>query len=182
MAESRSGVEHAAEKFLTYFSKGLNILSAVWLSAVAMVILRDVIGREAFGAPFYGTNEIVSNSVLSIVMLQLPLSFLERRALRSTIVYDKLGIRGRGVVEAVSYGLAALLFLAMAIGGWPNMIEGWEILEQEGSGIIEIPVYPIRSLVVVVSALGVCVCSLMMYQALIRPQDFAETQMDAGGE
>lgn len=183
MARLLIGAENTvAERVLGSFSKGLNALSAVWLSAVAIVILRDVVGREMFGAPFYGTNEIVSNSVLSIVMLQLPLSFLEHRSLRTTILFDRLGLRGKGVTEAVSYTLAGLLFLAIAIGSWPNMIEAWAILEQEGSGIIEIPVYPIRTLVIVVSALGVGVCSLLVYQALTSPEVFNSRDMDVRGE
>ena len=49
--------------------------------------------------------------------------------------------------DNASYILAAVLFLVIAVGSWPNMIEGWAIGEQEGSGIINIPVYPIRTLV-----------------------------------
>ena len=83
-----------------------------------------------------------------------------------------VGPRGKGVIDALSYILAGLLFLGIAIGGWPNMIEAWQILEQEGSGIIVIPVYPIRSLVVFVSIISVGVCCLLIYQSLTRPQDY----------
>jgi hypothetical protein len=52
------------------------------------------------------------------------------------------------------------------------MIEGWAIGEQEGSGIINIPVYPIRTLVVFVSIFGVAVCALLTFKALTRPHEF----------
>ena len=42
----------------------------------------------------------------------------------------------------------------------------------EGSGILQIPVYPVRTLVVVVSIMGVAVCALLTARALGRPRDF----------
>ena len=151
------------------FSKALNIISGVWLFAITALILYDVVGREAFDTPFHGTNEIVSNSVLSILMLQLPLTIVNRSSLRTTILYGKMGARGKGITEAISYSLAGLIFLGIAYGSWENMIESWEILEQEGSGVVEIPVYPIRTLVVFIGFIGALVCSLMVYKSLKTP-------------
>ena len=159
----------------------MNVISAVWIGSVALLILFDVTGREFFNSPIYGTNEIVSNSVLSILFLQLPLSILSRSALRTTIFYGVVGTRGKGWIDAVSYALAGLLFLCIAIGSWPNMIEGWEILEQEGSGIVNIPVYPIRTLVIVVSAMAFVVCSLLVYQSLFQPKRFDEFNTASDG-
>ena len=159
-------------KLLEVCSTGLNVLSAIWLASVAALILADVIGREVFGIPIYGTNEMVANSVLSILMLQLPLAILSRNSLRTTIVYANLGPRGKSLVNASSYFFALLLFAAIGIGSWPNMIEAWQILEQEGSGIVTIPVYPIRTLVVVVSGICVLVCSLLIYESLFHNEKF----------
>ena len=162
------------EKIVEKFATGLNIISAIWLASIALLILSDVVGREFFGSPIYGTNEIVSNSVLSILFLQLPLSILNRNSLRTTIVYGALGLRGKSIINACSYFIALLLFLAIGVGSWPNMIEAWDILEQEGSGIVTIPVYPIRTLVVFVSFVGIIVCLLLIYQALVKPEDFED--------
>lgn len=174
MSNRFADAEARIEKTVEIFASSLNVISAVWLASVALLILYDVSGREIFGAPFHGTNEIVSNSVLSILFLQLPLSILNRSSLRTTIIYGSLSTKGKGYVDAMSYLFAALLFLVIAVGSWPNMIEAWEILEQEGSGVINIPVYPIRTLVVFVSAVGVFVCSLLIYHSLVRPEDFED--------
>lgn len=159
-------------RVLELCSRGLNILSAIWLGSVAALILADVVGREAFGSPIYGTNEMVANSVLSILMLQLPLAILNRNSLRTTIVYFMLGNRGRSFVNALSYLLAMCLFVAIGVGSWPNMIEAWAILEQEGSGIVTIPVYPIRTLVVVVSGICVLICMLLVYESLFHHEEY----------
>jgi len=154
------------------FSKALNVVSGVWLFSITVLILYDVIGREVFASPFHGTNEIVSNSVLSILMLQLPLTIINRSSLRTTILYGKMGPRGKGITEAISYLLAGLVFLGIAYGSWENMIEAWDILELEGSGIVEIPVYPIRTLVVFIGFIGAFVCSLMVYKSLKIPESY----------
>jgi len=154
------------------FSKALNVVSGVWLFSITVLILYDVIGREVFASPFHGTNEIVSNSVLSILMLQLPLTIINRSSLRTTILYGKMGPRGKGITEAISYLLAGLVFLGIAYGSWENMIESWDILELEGSGIVEIPVYPIRTLVVFIGFIGAFVCSLMVYKSLKIPESY----------
>jgi len=154
------------------FSKSLNVVSGVWLFSITVLILYDVIGREVFASPFHGTNEIVSNSVLSILMLQLPLTIINRSSLRTTILYGKMGPRGKGITEAISYLLAGLVFLGIAYGSWENMIEAWDILELEGSGIVEIPVYPIRTLVVFIGFIGAFVCSLMVYKSLKIPESY----------
>ena len=160
------------ERIVGTFARVLNVVSAVWLASIALLILYDVVGREAFGSPFHGTNEIVSNSVLSILFLQLPLSILTRSSLRTTILYDHAGNWGKALIEAASYILAGALFLVIAVGSWPNMIEGWAIGEQEGSGIVYIPVYPIRTLVVFVGFVGIAVCALLTTRALTRPHEF----------
>ncbi|HJO86053.1 MAG: TRAP transporter small permease [Rhodospirillales bacterium] len=174
--------EQKTEQSVESFAKVLNVISAAWIFSVAALILFDVVGREVFASPFHGTNEIVSNSVLAILMLQLPLSILNRSSLRTTIVYGKVRAMGKGIIDSISYLLAGLLFLAIAIGSWSNMVESWEILEQEGSGIVEIPVYPIRTLVVFVGFFGVAVCSLLIYHSLKRPEDFDHSETTEIGE
>ncbi len=167
---SLTGTHRIIDKLSTV----LNVISAIWLACIATLILADVVGREMFGSPIYGTNEIVANSVLSILFLHLPLSILHRNSLRTTIVYGSASPRGRSIINASSYFLALLLFAAIGYGSWPNMIEAWSILEQEGSGVVTIPVYPIRTLVVVVSWICVVVCLLLIYQSLMEPDKYED--------
>ena len=168
-------------KNLTTAANGLNAIAAVWLMSIAVLILYDVLVREAgipwglFDEPFYGTNEIVSNSVISILFLQLPLSILNKNSLRTTILYSQAGVNGRGYIDALSYVLGAVLFLIIAWGSWDNMIEAWAIGEVEGSGIVTIPVYPIRTLLFAVSGLFAAVCLLLAYNAVVYPEENEES-------
>ena len=111
-------------------------------------------------------------------MLQLPLSILTRGTLRTTILYGLMRRFGRAVVDIISYLSSLALFLVIAFGSWSRMLEGWAILEQEGSGVVTIPVYPIRTLVVVVAIFGVIVSALMVWHAIFDPHKTDEMYED----
>jgi TRAP-type C4-dicarboxylate transport system permease small subunit len=171
------------EQNLTKAAGSLNIVAAVCLMSIAIIILYDVFVRELgipfglYDEPFYGTNEIVSNSVVAILFLQLPLSILNKSSLRTTIFYSQTGTRGKGYIDAISYLLGATLFILIAYGSYETMIEGWAIRETEGSGIISIPVYPIRTLLFGVSGVVAGVCLLHAFDALVHPEK-AEDQSE----
>jgi TRAP-type C4-dicarboxylate transport system permease small subunit len=133
----------ALEKFCT----ALNYIAAVWLMLIAVVIFVEVTGRGVFST-FLGGDEIVTNSVPAIVFLQIPLAILTGSMLRTTITFDHLNKRWRHMVNAVAYLLGMILFIAVAVGGWTDMIKGWEIGEYQGIGALEVPVYPIRTIII----------------------------------
>ena len=91
----------------------------------------EVVGRGLFSA-FLGGDEIVTNSVPAIVFLQVPLAILTGSMLRTTITYDHLNKRWRHIVNAVSYLMGMMLMIGIAVGGWTDMINGWEIGEYQG--------------------------------------------------
>ena len=125
----------------------LNYIAAAWLMALAVVIFVEVTGRGLFSA-FLGGDEIVSNSVPAIIFLQVPLAILSGSMLRTTITFDHLNKRWRQTVNAVSYLIGMLLFIGIAVGGWTDMIKGWEIGEYQGIGALEVPVYPVRTIII----------------------------------
>ena len=133
----------ALERFCT----ALNYIAAAWLMLIAVVIFVEVTGRGVFNT-FLGGDEIVTNSVPAIVFLQIPLAILTGSMLRTTITFDHLNKRCRHMVNAVAYLLGMILFIAVAVGGWTDMIKGWEIGEYQGIGALEVPVYPIRTIII----------------------------------
>ena len=125
----------------------LNYVAAGWLMLIALVIFVEVTSRGVFNT-FLGGDEIVTNSVPAIVFLQVPLAILAGSMLRTTIVFDHLGRRWRRVVNAVAYTLGVALFIGIAVGGWSDMVKGWEIGEYQGIGALEVPVYPVRTIII----------------------------------
>lgn len=141
----------------------MNSAATIWAFLLAVVILFDVVGRSAFGTPFQGTKEIVSNSIVALAFLQFPLAVQDRTLLRSTFLYDRMPAPARRGVDVIGALLGAAVFAAMAAGGWSDMIIGWRIGEFEGEGAFRIPVYPVRTIIVVLS--GICAL-LFVYNAV----------------
>jgi TRAP-type C4-dicarboxylate transport system permease small subunit len=134
-------------RVLERICSALNYIAAAWLMLLAVIIFIEVVGRGLFSA-FLGGDEIVTNSVPAIVFLQVPLAILTGSMLRTTITYDHLNKRWRHIVNAVSYLMGMMLMIGIAVGGWTDMINGWEIGEYQGIGALEVPVYPVRTIII----------------------------------
>lgn len=156
----------------------LTIVAAVWLVLIAVVIFLEVTGRGLLGV-FLGGNEIVTNSVPAIVFLQVPLAVQAGTMLRTTIVYDNLGRRGKSFVNIASYVCGIVLFVAIAVGGWDDMIRGWEIKEYQGIGALEVPVYPIRTIIIVSAILTFAVYASLIVREVLG-EDTADAAVSAG--
>ena len=149
-------------------TRALNSLAAVWLVALAAIILYDVVGRSMFDAPFLGAHEIVGNSVVGILFLQIPNAIRSGGMTRTTLIYDKVGPWGQIAISSLANLAGLVFFAAIAIGGWGDMVTGWRIGEYEGIGALEVPVYPIRTLTVFMSILAGFVYLLLLHDTMRR--------------
>lgn len=160
-------------------SRVLNGVAAIWLMVIAVVIFLEVTGRGLFNT-FLGGDEIVTNSVPAIVFLQVPLAIRVGSMLRTTIVFDNVGFRFRRLINGVSYVIGIVLFIAIGVGGWEDMIKGWEIGEFQGIGALEVPVYPIRT-IIIFSAFLITLIYLTLLVKAITGTDDTPGVKDAGG-
>ena len=152
----------ALERLCTW----LNYVAAAWLMVIAVVIFLEVTSRGVFGT-FLGGDEIVTNSVPAIVFLQVPLAIMTGSMLRTYIVYDRLGARWRKFVNACAYLIGMVLFIGVSVGGWSDMIKGWEIGEYQGIGALEVPVYPVRT-IIIASAILITLIYFVLCVGLLR--------------
>lgn len=132
-----------------------HMFAAFWIFAIGIVICLDVLSRALFNAPFAGTAEIVGNSVVAIVFLQLPAAVHSGGMLRAEILDVFLSPAALRFVHAFGFFLGAGLFLAVAVSAWAPMLEAWSISEFAGNeSTVQIPLYPIRTLLVLMSVLA----------------------------
>ena len=124
----------------------LQSVAAIWLILVALTIFAEVTFRNL--GIFLGADQIVQNSVPAIVFLQVPFAIASGTMLRTTLIYDFFKKRGKMIINIISYVIGIMLFVGIAVGGWTDMIKGWEIGEYQGIGAIEFPVYPIRTVII----------------------------------
>ncbi|MCO5160227.1 MAG: TRAP transporter small permease [Mesorhizobium sp.] len=149
----------------------LNAMAAIWAFALAFVILVDVAGRLV-GFTFQGTVELVANSIVAIVFLQFPLTIVRGSFLRATVIYDTVADRARKSIDLISCLLGLGIFVAIAWGGWSDMITSFRIGEFEGEGALRVPVYPTRAIIFAMSVLC-AVCYLRLIVSLLGGSQFA---------
>ena len=139
------------QDFVTRSTNILSTISAFWALTLAAILLWDIIGRNLFDAPFLGAHEIVGNSIVGILFLELPSTIKRGAMLRTVFVFNAVNGQWRRVIDSVSYLFGIALFGAIIFGGWGTMITSWKILEIEGAGAFEVPIYPVRTLIIVFS-------------------------------
>ena len=132
--------------FLKKIPEYLQSIAAIWLILVALTIFAEVTFRN-FGF-FLGADLIVQNSVPAIVFLQVPFAIASGTMLRTTLIYDFFKNKGKKIINVISYIVGIMLFIGIAVGGWTDMIKGWEIREYQGIGAIEFPVYIVRTVII----------------------------------
>ena len=71
------------------------------------------------------------------------------------------------IINIISYVIGIMLFLGIAVGGWTDMIKGWEIREYQGIGAIEFPVYPIRTVIIFSSIIVVFIYLSLIVKSFI---------------
>ena len=162
MNEQANAADGEHRDFVTNSTEILSTISAFWALLLCGIFLWDIIGREFFGVPFLGTHEIVGNSIVGILFLELPSSIKRGAMLRTVFIFNAAGETGRKLIDSVSYLLGIALFMAIIIGGWENTIISWETLEIEGAGAFEVPIYPVRTIIIIFSG----ICTLVYMQLL----------------
>ena len=146
--------------FVDRSTEVLSTISAFWGLLLCAVYLWDIIGRELFNTPFQGTHELVANSIVGILFLELPSSIKRRAMIRTVFIFNAVSDQFRRTIDCSTYILGILLFAAIIWGGWDTMITSWELKEFEGAGSFEVPVYPVRTLIIIFSSL----CCLIYLQ------------------
>ena len=83
--------------------------------------------------------------------------------LRTVFVFNAVGTAWRRAIECASYVLGICLFSAIIWGGWGTMITSWATGEIEGAGAFEVPIAPVRTIIIVFSAICILVYAQLFY-------------------
>lgn len=140
-------------KSLSKFTAVLNAIATIWIFAIMFLMAGDVLGRIFLNHPITGTPELVKISIVGIVFMQMPHTLLKGRHIRSEIIVQRLKITKSIWLELLASLAGALVFIALFVASWSATVTSWEILEYEGEGALRVPVYPIRSIILLGSAL-----------------------------
>lgn len=146
------GDDIAWPRALVLFTRGLNVLGALWIVALMVLINADVIGRNAFGAPVRGVSELVGLSIVGIVFLQLADTLRCGRFTRAEVGLAPLQRRRPALaaaLQALHGALGAALMAVMLWAAWPQFLDVARVGEYVGAlGDFTAPLWPVRLLVV----------------------------------
>lgn len=142
------------DKILGWIAQTMKLIAALWLFSLSLFILVEVVARNILNIPIIGLKEIVANSIVIIAFLQLPYTVRIRAMLRADMINNFMSARGADYLERFAFLLGAVLFAAVAYAGWGPMMRAWASLEYEGEGGFRVPVYPVRTIIVLCGALG----------------------------
>jgi TRAP-type mannitol/chloroaromatic compound transport system permease small subunit len=146
----------------------LNWVGSIWVVLLMLLITADVVGRAAFNAPLAGVPEIVKVSIVGLVWCQMAHTLKIGAHLRSTILLDRMPAGIRTAIELASYLLGMVTFALIVYSGWDNTVEAWRIGEFEGEEPVRVPTYPIRTLVLLGSAVTAIQFAVMAAGVLRR--------------
>jgi TRAP-type C4-dicarboxylate transport system permease small subunit len=155
-------------------TKFLMILGAVWSFVLCFFILAEIITR-ALNMPSSGTKEIVANSVVMIVFLQIGYAVRSNSMLRADFVVLALPkpVQKALLIFALILG-AALFFFLLKAGIKPAVrsLANWEF---DGEGSLHVPVWPARWMIVFGAGLAGINYTLL---ALVEIFDLRVEQME----
>lgn len=137
----------------TKLTSTLNAIGTLWIFFIMFIMTGDVLGRVLFNHPITGTPEIVKISIVGIAFLEMPHTLFTGRHIRSEIILQRLPSLPRnllsGIISLVGAGVFCLIFYA----SWSGTIESWQLWEYEGEGALRVPVYPVKTLLLLGCAL-----------------------------
>jgi TRAP-type C4-dicarboxylate transport system permease small subunit len=160
-----TGVAEIAHGGLERFARMFHLISVFGLFAIALLVCADVVSRGLFNKPVPGTAEMVANTLVALVFLQLPFAVLSNGMIRATVIYDAANDTGRLAIETCTCILGIFICASIAYGGWRPMLEAIEIGAYEGEGAFRVPVWPVRIVLVVMSGLAAIAYFAMLINA-----------------
>lgn len=150
----------------------LSLAGTLFVLAILVVVITDIGGRELFNHPLRGATEMVSIAIVVVVFLSLPYAVLAGRTARVDLFSAWLGERTPRVAAGLSilFDLTgAVLMLLMTWALAPEVQRAWELDDYVGSlGDFTVPIWPVRALQCLSSAVTVSVFLLLAFRSMQR--------------
>lgn len=134
-------------------TKLLMILGAVWAFFLCFFILADIITR-AMNMPISGTKEIVANSVVMIVFLQIGYAVRSNSMLRADFLVTAMPKPVQKVLLIFALVLGAALFFFLMKAGIKPAVRSFVNGEFDGEGALRVAVWPTRWMIIFGAALA----------------------------
>ncbi len=124
-------------------TKFLMVFGAIWAFVLCFFILADIICR-ALNMPISGTKEIVANSVVMIVFMQVGFAVRSQSMLRADFLVIMMPASVQKVLLVFGLLLGAAFFFLLLKAGITPALRSFANGEFDGEGALRVPVWPAR--------------------------------------
>ena len=159
--ERKSTVRKGFDRLLTT----LSFIGTAWIFVMMLIIVYDVAARNFLNMPFSGTAEIIRNTIVIVLFLQITDVLRKGHHIRTNVIYDRLPEKGKLVLLTLACLLGAALFGFMAYVSWEPAMEALLSKQYEGEGAMRVPTFPARFAIVLGSVLMCIQYLIMIYDA-----------------
>lgn len=126
--------------WLTVLIGGIGLMLSMGLGVA------DVVGTY-FGHPVPGAYELTESTMVLVVFGGLTYAQIKRKHIRVELLYLHTGPRGQSIMDVLADIAAIVYFGLMAWQGWNEATYSLQIQEAT-SGLVRLPLYPARFLLV----------------------------------
>lgn len=140
-------------KITDALTKLLMIIGALWAFSLCFVALADIVLR-ATNLPVTGTKEIIANSVVIIVFMQVGYAVRSGAMLRADFLVNAMPPWAQKILNTLALILGAVFFLYLLQAAVPQAIRSYTRNEFDGVGALKVPVWPARWAIVMGAGLA----------------------------
>ncbi|MCC8060627.1 MAG: TRAP transporter small permease [Clostridiales bacterium] len=140
-------------RLLELFLSIMDGIAAISVFAIMLLITADVLSRVLLNKPFAGTAEIVSSVIIIVCFLEIPYVAVKGAHVRTTMLYDKVGAKGKLLIDIGAAILGILVYAFIIRASWGGFTNAIAIGEAEIAGSVRITTIPGRFSIIFGSAL-----------------------------
>lgn len=144
-------IDRMLERFLSI----MDGIASISIFLIMILITADVLSRLIFNKPFAGTAEIVSSIIIIVCFLEIPYVAVKGAHVRTTMLYDKVGVKGKLVIDIIAALLGILVYSFIIRASWGNLFHAINIGEAEIAGSFRVTTVPGRFAIIFGSGLMV---------------------------
>lgn len=166
-------LDRCLERFLSI----MDGIAAISVFGIMLLITADVLSRLILNKPFAGTAEIVSSIIIIVCFLEIPYVAVKGAHVRTTMLYDKVGVKGKHVIDIVAALIGVLVYAFIIRASWGNLLNAISIHEAEIAGSVRITTVPGRFSIIFGSVLMILefINQIIKYTyELVTGKSFAE--------
>ena len=141
------------DRMLERFLGIMDGIASVSIFVIMILITADVLSRLIFNKPFVGTAEIVSSIIIIVCFLEIPYVAVKGAHVRTTMLYDKVGAKGKLIIDILAAFLGILVYSFIIRASWGNLLHAISIGEAEIAGSFRVTTVPGWSAIIFGSAL-----------------------------